>query len=729
MVLLDSLNETQAKAVTHIHGPMLVVAGAGSGKTRVVTFRIAYLLHQGISSDSIVALTFTNKAAEEMRHRVSEIAEGTVLTCTFHSLCAQILRESISPLGFSPDFVIFDQEDCKKLIKQCLSDLEIKADKTQIKNFHSIISRIKNDLHNPDSLQEKAPQEYDVYQAYQQALKRYNALDFDDLLLHTVTLFRQEPSVLAVYSKVFQFILVDEYQDTNNSQYTLLKLLLQEHNNLFAVGDPDQSIYSWRGANIDNILSFQKDFPNAKTVYLEENYRSSKNILKAADALIQNNQNRLPKILRPVKHDGSPIRIHIAAQDHSEALFVAKEIQTLKNQFNFSYNSFVIFYRTHAQSRAFEDVLIQNQIPHTILGGISFYMRREIKDVVALFRILLNNRDFVAFSRSLQMLTQGFGETTLARIHTFSLNHTDGDLLEALHSILKNEATFSFRKNQINHVLKYLDIIEKLEELLFEEISIANVLEQGIFIMEYDKILALDPQSFEERKNNLEALVNKAVEWEEELESRSSTSSKTHTKESGDFGVMPKNGNIRLFFDEMYLNMHAHQKENDSVKLMTLHNGKGLEFSVCFLTGLEENLFPYKSSHDLVQEEEERRLCYVGMTRSKEHLYMTGCQSRYQWGGVQNTTPSRFLSEIPKQYAHITHEERSKFVPMNNTPKNSELDSKFLFTTNNQVFHSMYGAGIIQKALVSSSGNAYEVYFFDLKRKETIKETFLQKIS
>ena len=386
---MDQLNPQQQVAVHHVEGPLLVLAGAGSGKTRIVTYRVAHLLQLGVPSNEILAVTFTNRAANEMRHRILQLTHKSVLTCTFHSLCARILRESISALGYSRDFVIYDDEDSEKVLKECFATLGMKEEKGDLRNFRSQISQAKNALIEPEQIpaEEKALQE--IYSLYQSRLKEYNALDFDDLLFLTVKLFQLHFAILALYQKRWSFILIDEYQDTNIAQYTIAKLLAEKHTNVFAVGDPDQSIYSWRGANIHNILNFENDFPGAKVIPLEQNYRSRSNILEAANALIRHNKSRYEKNLWSDRGEGEKIGLYLAENDHAEADFVVKQLYKLHRDKGISLNDCVIFYRTNFQSRIFEDHLLKERVPYIIVGGLSFYQRREIKDILALLRIVL----------------------------------------------------------------------------------------------------------------------------------------------------------------------------------------------------------------------------------------------------------------------------------------------------------------------------------------------------
>ncbi len=622
----QGLNPQQQQAVEHMEGPLLILAGAGSGKTRIVTHRIAHLLKMGISPSEILAVTFTNKAAEEMRRRIEGITRQSILACTFHSLCARILRASIAFLGFSTNFVIYDEDDSEKLLRTCMEMLHLKEEKGALKRYRAAISAAKNALIGP---KEFAPDEgesieRDVYIAYQGKLKESDALDFDDLLFKTEQLFREFPDVLSSYQDRWRFILIDEYQDTNVAQHAVVKQLAARYHNVFAVGDPDQSIYSWRGAEIQNILNFSTDFPGAKQVLLEQNYRSRVNILEAANHLIQNNSHRYKKRLWSERGRGEPIKLYEAHSDREEATFVVSEIMRLHREKRVPLRECVIFYRTNFQSRAFEDVLLRRKIPYTIVGGVSFYQRKEIKDMLAFLRLLVNSADGVAFRRTINIPKRGIGEGALEKIGNCA-EEAGRPILDVCEEIAGGTLQVQLTSRQREGIKKYVRIIQ---ELRAKKESVPLLIRNVLMRTGYKEYLQEDPDTAEERWQNVEELVSKAMEWEEEMEEPS----------------------LVAFLEELSLKSSADEKAHaqDAVCLMTLHHGKGLEFTAVFMVGMEEGLFPHfhvqYAAHLL---EEERRLCYVGMTRAKDYLCLSRAASRLLWGAVRNHAPSRFIAELP----------------------------------------------------------------------------------
>jgi DNA helicase-2/ATP-dependent DNA helicase PcrA len=683
----EHLNPQQQIAVDHVEGPLLVLAGAGSGKTRIVTHRVAHLISLGVPASEILAVTFTNRAAEEMRQRILQTAHQTVLTCTFHSLCARILRESIEPLGFSRDFTIFDEEDSEKVLKECLVSLNLKEEKALFKTLRLQISQAKNALLEPEQIAKEDPQLYEVYALYQRKLKEYNALDFDDLLFLTVDLFRKSPEILASYQKRWTFILIDEYQDTNAAQYTLTKLLAAVHQNVFAVGDPDQSIYSWRGANIHNILNFERDFPGAKIIPLEQNYRSRTNILEAANALIQQNASRYEKNLWSKRGEGEKINLYIAENERAEAEFVTQQIYQLRRDHHIPLRECVIFYRTNFQSRTFEDALLKERVPYQIIGGLSFYQRREIKDVLSLLRMILTSSDFLAFSRTINLPKRGLGEATLNKLRAYATQNQI-DILSCCIQIVDHRLSFKLTPKQEAGIREYTDMVLALREMVKAKCPLHEVIAEAMRRSRYLDYLKEDPETYEERRENLEELVSKAAEWEQET----------------------KEGTLSSFLEELTLKSNVDEKEisHDSVRLMTLHNGKGLEFTAVFLVGMEEELFPHanalQSSETL---EEERRLCYVGMTRAKEYLCLSASRYRYLWGMPRMMRPSRFLKEIPAHFLHCyQHTESSRLT----TEASYETEEEG-FEVGTTVFHKDFGLGIIQKSYHTSLGLTYDVFF------------------
>ncbi len=680
------LNPNQEIAVKHVEGPLLVLAGAGSGKTRIVTHRVAHLLKLGVPSSEILAVTFTNKAAAEMRHRILQITHKTVLTCTFHSLCAKILRESIHHLGYSRSFVIYDEDDSEKVLKGCLNTLGLKDEKGLFKSLKSQISQAKNALQEPEEFVKADPQLYQVYTLYQNNLKSYNALDFDDLLFLTVALFEHHTDVLEAYQKQWSFILIDEYQDTNAAQYTIAQSLGAIHRNIFAVGDPDQSIYSWRGANIQNILNFEKDFPGAKVIPLEQNYRSRSNILEAANALIQHNTNRYKKNLWSDRGEGDPIGLFIAGSEREEADFVIRRLKTLHQTKGVPLNDCVIFYRTNSQSRLFEDALLRDNLPYQIIGGLSFYQRREIKDILALLRLVHSGSDFVALVRTINLPKRGLGDVFLNNLREFAIENQI-DILACCLQIVDHRLPFKISAKQFEGLKQYTDMICALKEMIKAKKPIHEVITQAIHRSHYLNYLKEDPESFEERQENIEELVSKAAEWEQEV-------------------TYPS---LEAFLEEISLKSSTDEKgpAHDTIRLMTLHNGKGLEFTAVFLVGMEEDLFPHANSRESAEAlEEERRLCYVGMTRAKEHLCLSAASSRYLWGMPRMMRPSRFLKEIP---SHFLQKLNIFTSYKSESPKEDAQEAAF--EAGETVFHKDFGSGIIQKTYTTSLGLTYDVFF------------------
>lgn len=633
--LIQLLNEEQRKAVERIEGPLLVIAGAGSGKTRVVTLRIAHLIEQGVLPSQILGLTFTNKAAAEMKERVTDLCNSHVLICTFHSLGARILRESIELMGWQRNFIIYDTEDVEKLLKICLADLGYKEKKGEIKQLIGLISRAKNALLTASSVDTVAlPHPLDdlfsqIFSIYRRKLKESNALDFDDLLVLPVELFHAYPEVLSHYQQRWRYLLIDEYQDTNPAQYSLVRYLVEKNNNICVVGDPDQSIYSWRGATIGNILNFSQHYPATYVVNLERNYRSSTNILNAANALISRNSQRMEKNLWSELGAGEKVQIHTAADDKGEASFIAQMVRHHHDKCNTPYSEIAIFYRTNAQSRSLEDRFLSNRIPYCIVGGQSFYQRREIKDILAFMRIAQSGTDFVSFARTINLPKRGLGDATLEKLRLGALQE-QMPLLSYCRALFHENPPLKLTAKQREGLKDYLTVIDKILAKAAEG-SIAAVVREAIYASCYIEHLMEEKDSYEERKENLDALVSKAIEWEKENEEPS----------------------LSAFLEELALKSTLDEAtdEKDRVHLMTIHNGKGLEFRVTFLAGLEEDLFPHANARGSdAALEEERRLCYVGMTRAKEYLYLCHSCVRYLWGSERFQRPSRFLKEIPVAY-------------------------------------------------------------------------------
>lgn len=640
----DQLNERQAEAVSTLTGPLLILAGAGSGKTRVLTNRMANLIAQGeCTTDQILAVTFTNKAAREMEHRVVTQLHGLgvqvyerMWVSTFHSICARILRDDIHLLEYQPFFAIYDDGDQQSLVKKVMGILNINDKMFPARGFQARINEAKQLAMGPDDIAKKGSMWWDekslqVYRLYEAELKRANALDFGDLLFKTYDLFRSYPDILVKYQNRFPFISVDEYQDTNHIQYLIVKMLAERHRNLCVVGDEDQSIYSWRGADITNILSFEKDFPEAKVIKLEENYRSTKNIVTAASELIRNNTQRKDKTLFTNNEDGEKIYIHEDMNEYGETRFVTQKIEALMSDGSeaISYKDFAVFYRTNAQSRVVEDQLRSHQIPYKLIGGVRFYERMEIKDILAYLRTFLNPTDDIAVQRIINVPARGIGKTTIDKIEEFAVSQKtsfyEAVLLAAEQRIVNTGAARKLREfrdmmDSLSTKAKTMKLSELFPELL-ETIG---------YVVRLKEENTTESQS---RIDNLEEFANAIRQFEQER---------------GDEAT------LTTFLEEMALVSDADSLEDDEnyVTLMTLHISKGLEFPVVFIIGMEEGLFPSGRSvegGDADALEEERRLAYVGMTRARQKLFLTYARSRRVWGQEQSHPPSRFLRELPER--------------------------------------------------------------------------------
>jgi DNA helicase II / ATP-dependent DNA helicase PcrA len=635
-IVFEGLNTPQKQAITAINGPLLVLAGAGSGKTRVVTFRIAHMIAQGIDPSSILGLTFTNKAANEMLERVRKLTDCYVRISTFHSLGAYILRESIEELGYPKHFTIYDEEDALKLIRACVKEAGFGAIKLQMKGIKAAISKRKNaflpmedfvaEENEAGSIEEQVALK--IAAMYQAKLKNSAALDFDDLLYLPVKLFQTRQDVLDQYRNAWKYLLIDEYQDTNQVQNQLVELLIGHTKNLCVVGDPDQSIYSWRGAKISYILDFQQKYSDAVTVHLGQNYRSRPNILQAASSLISNNSLRLKKEIWSEKEVGEKIERVLCQTEASEAKYVAKKLLEQTNKLSIPLKECAVLYRTNGQSRVLEDAFLAARIPYQIIGGTSFYQRREIKDVLSYLKLLVSQNDILAFERSIAIPKRGIGAQTLDKLFRIS-EKLRMPLLTYCQMLIEGiplDEEVSLSTKQKNSLAGYLNTIEVLQELLNKE-PLEEVVRAVIQKTGYLNALREDQETFEDRAANLDALIGKAMEWR-----------KVH-----------ENPTLITFLEELSLRASIDESDGslDCVHLMTLHNSKGLEYALIFLVGVEEGLFPHMNSLASASAiEEERRLCYVGMTRAKEMLYLSHALERFIFGGYRNQRPSRFLREI-----------------------------------------------------------------------------------
>ncbi len=634
-ILREALNPEQLRAVTHGDGPLLVLAGAGSGKTRVLTFRIAYLVgYVGVPPERILAVTFTNKAAGEMRERLEELLGDRVLRMwvgTFHSLCARILRRHVDTIGLRTDFTIFDADDSLRLVRRVCEDLGVHATQHPPQQIRSSISRAKNDLVSPSRYRERArgPYEFvvaDVYERYEQALRAHNAADFDDLLVLPIRLFSERPDIQRLYRDRFLHILVDEYQDTNHAQYVLLKGLVGEARNICVVGDDDQSIYRWRGAQLRNILGFEKDFPDACTVRLEQNYRSTSCILRAASAVVAHNQSRKPKTLWTQREGGAPVTVVEAMDEADEAFQVALRIGDLATK-GYPFGSQVVLYRINAQSRAFEEAFRHAGIPYRIVGGIRFYERKEVKDILAYLRVIANPLDEISLLRILNVPPRGVGDRTREALRAFAVSRTVS-LYEALMSYAELPEVTGKARAGLEALARLLQTLRaKREAMSVGDLTASLVNELGLI-------------ELAERERTVEA-EGRAENIRELLAATAS--------------YVPPEGedSLRAFLEEVALITEIDEAELGAnvVTLMTLHCAKGLEFPVVYIVGVEEGILPWhRSMHNPEELEEERRLMYVGMTRAKERLFLTWARMRFQGGvGPFGGRPSRFLEEVPPE--------------------------------------------------------------------------------
>ena len=667
MMNLETLNEEQKEAVTYLNGPLLVLAGAGSGKTKVLTSRIAYLIEKGVSPYNILAITFTNKAATEMKERVIKLIGGeasSMQISTFHSFGLRLIRENHEYLNLDNNFAIFDTEDSLTAIKRVLKRLNLDNEKLTPKTFRNKISSLKNDLVSPEDFKRRAHDEFDiiaskVYFEYEKELAASNGVDFDDLLILPIKLFKNNPDILMEYQDRFKYILIDEYQDTNEAQYILTKMLASRYQNLCVVGDSDQAIYGFRGANFKNILNFEKDYKLCKTIILKKNYRSTKVILDAANSVIKNNVNRHPKDLESVKEDGELITYYRAKNGIDEINYIGEEINKLQKNGE-SLDDIVILYRTNAQSRLFEDEFLKRNIPYRIIGAINFYARREIKDLMAYLKLINNTRDAISLLRAINTPKRGIGNKTIEDIIKRS-NENDISLFDAIDS----GKALSF-KNLI------LDLQEESAHLSLTELVDLVLDKSGL----RDELLHENSIEAETRLENLEEF-------------------KSITKAFED-----KYGLISLpdFLYEVSLISDNTEITDSSnrVTLMTVHAVKGLEFKYCFITGLEEGLFPHSNSLNSIDEiEEERRLCYVAITRAKEKLYITNAMSRILYGNNQVNPVSRFIKEIDNNLIKMENVEDTSYIKMSNVPKKilQEENKDADYKPNDYVFHDVFGTG------------------------------------
>ena len=634
--LVKNMNTEQSEAVRTTEGPLLIMAGAGSGKTRVLTHRIAYLLDEkDVSPYNILAITFTNKAAKEMKERVEQLVgeEAQVIwMSTFHSMCVRILRRDADRIGIERNFTIIDPTDQKSVIKDVLKNENIDSKRFEPRMFIGAISNLKNELKTPDDAQKEANDFHSqmvatVYKGYQRQLSRNEALDFDDLIMTTINLFERVPDALEYYQNKFQYIHVDEYQDTNKAQYTLVKLLANKFKNLCVVGDSDQSIYGWRGADIQNILSFEEDYPEAKTIFLEQNYRSTKNILNAANEVIKNNSERKPKGLWTANTGGDKIQYYEAMTERDEAEYVVKEI--MKHQRNGKkYSDMAILYRTNAQSRVLEETFMKSNIPYTMVGGQKFYDRKEIKDLLSYLRVIANSNDDISLQRIINVPKRGIGPSSVEKIQTYAVQ-SNISMFDALGEVDFIGLSKKVTQECINFYETITHLIKEQEFLEISEI-VEEVLQKSGYRDMLEREQTLESRS---RLENLDEFMSVPKDYEENT-------------------PLEEQSLINFLTD---LSLVADIDEADTqtgVTMMTMHSAKGLEFPIVFIMGMEESLFPHIraiKTDDDHEMEEERRICYVAITRAEELLYITNATTRMLFGRSQSNMPSRFLKEIPEE--------------------------------------------------------------------------------
>ena len=698
MSLLQDVTDKQREAITHIEGPLLVVAGAGSGKTRVITRRIGYLMSQGVNPYNILAITFTNKASDEMVDRVKQFSSHKGLwVSTFHKMCSRILRSNIDRLGYSRDFSIYDSVDQLNRVKSIMAELQLDTAHWKPRTIASSISNAKNKLVGPETFASTASGYYNrtvaqIYSKYESLLKANNALDFDDLLIKTVELFKKYTDILEMYQDKFRFILVDEYQDTNYTQYTITRLLADKYRNICVTGDPDQSIYGWRGADIRNIMDFEKDYPDARVVLLEQNYRSTKHILHAASSVIQQNKYRKQKNLWTENMLGEKIKVISCEDEHGEADEIAKLIRGLAGK-GTKYSDIALFYRTNAQSRVLEISLRNYGIPYTIIGGVEFYQRKEIKDILSYLRLCINPHDEVALERIINTPTRGIGNTTIKRLADWATAQGTS-LFDAIRDVdvipeIKGKTTLLLKR--------FSELIANLQKL--PKSPVEDIVRQVIEETKYIEYLReSDEKESKDRIANVEELVNAAQEYD----------------------LNYSEGTLQGFLEEVALVSDVDELEGDvdAVTLMTLHTAKGLEFPVVFITGMEDGLLPHSESKDLDEEiEEERRLCYVGITRAMKELFLSHARRRTRYGQMNPCIASRFLDEIPEEIIDkIDKTNRNYAFNTFNADNKTVHDTMLNFDFNNIDTHDLISPSSEDDSVSFSSGEVVRHPVFGIGR-------------
>lgn len=645
MNIIKGLNERQQQGVLTIDGPVLILAGAGSGKTRTIIHRIAHILQEKKAKPwEILALTFTNKAAEEMRNRIRDMnVEGAqdLWMSTFHSMCAKLLRFHANLIGYDRNYVIYDMGDVKTLMKECLTELNLDEKMYPVSAMLGRISQLKEKGITPADFQKQSVGDFreekiaHIYELYQKKLTGNNAMDFDDLLVNTVRLFEEQPDILAYYQDKFKYILVDEYQDTNPIQFRITDLLARKHGNICVCGDDDQSIYAFRGADIRNILEFEKHYPKARVIKLEQNYRSTPNIIKAANQVIQNNRGRKDKEMWTDQTEGEPIEIHELGDEREESNFVTNQIRSMVRSGFWEYKDFAILYRTNAQSRVFEESFMANRVPYKMVGGIKFYSRQEIKDIIAYLVVLDNPKDDLSLKRIINTPKRGIGAATIEKLEDFAA-FKDWSLYQVIEHLDQMVGLSSGVMNKLEEFRVLLMDFQEKKDTLFLSQLLELVMKNSGYLDMLDKGKMQNAQS---RMENLEELVSAAVEFE---------------KNSAENTLTAFLENVSLYAETDNI-----PEKGGEVLLMTIHNAKGLEFPVVFLPGMEEGIFPHDRSRENEEDlEEERRLCYVGITRAEKKLFLSHARQRTVYGRLTVNMRSRFLDEIPEDLVQVVESER-----------------------------------------------------------------------
>jgi DNA helicase-2/ATP-dependent DNA helicase PcrA len=704
--LFEHLNPTQREAVAATEGPVLVIAGAGSGKTRVLTYRIAHLIRDlGVSPYDILAITFTNKAAGEMKERVAQLVGGVahhMWVSTFHSACVRMLRQDIHRLGYRSSFSIYDEADANRLISMCIKDLDLDPKQFPPRQVKGTISKAKNELIDYETYGSSDAGFYhekvaDIYRLYQQRLVEASAVDFDDILKLTVELLQAFPDVLERWQTKFQYVLVDEYQDTNHAQYVLVKMLAAKHRNICVVGDSDQSIYAFRGADLRNIMAFEKDYPDARLVLLEQNYRSSQNILDAANAVIVNNSSRQPKKLWTDAGSGEQIVVFEGQDEHEEAAFIAEEIARLQD-LGVDLHDIAVFYRTNAQSRVIEELFVRFGVHYQVMGGLKYYDRREVKDALAYMKGVVNPDDQVALKRIINVPRRAIGDTSIAHVDRFAEKQGIG-FMDALRRANEISALQARAQRSILEFVALMDMLS-IKAANGPEAAVDAVLHDTGYL---DSIRAERSIEAMGREENLKELLTAAAEFEE-----------TGPASIGpdEWSGMTGTEKLEMFLAAISLVADTDTKIQSSMTtLMTLHNAKGLEYPVVFLTGLEDGVFPHmRALGDPTELEEERRLCYVGLTRAEERLYLTRAWSRNLWGQNNFNGPSRFLNEIPDHLTVKAKRARRSATMEARTPTTTVSDSEI--ERGDRVRHSHWGEGVVRD-IVGAGDRAEAVVAFD----------------